>query len=63
MTYRQDRDVQLLINLRDKLADLHAARTLVEPEQHRAIAECDCDDAKEYRNIRNLLRDARSIRT
>jgi hypothetical protein len=44
-----DTSLEILATLESHVADLHAGASASEPDEHRAIAECQCRVARDYR--------------
>ncbi len=51
---RIEEDASLLKRVKEHLADLHAFQC--EERYHRAIYECPCQTAKDYREVKQLLK-------
>lgn len=45
-----------------RFADAHARACEREPERHRAIAECQCACASDYRSLRQMIKRRRAVR-
>jgi hypothetical protein len=52
----------LLERVRERLADGHEAQTLLDEQGHKAIANCNCEMAREYRAVKGWIYSERHFR-